>query len=618
MMGAENSPLYPGYPYSKYDTITGLESAQYLADYLIAPPLAGWMVHGILYGSLISEMNRYRTSTSFKASSREKKVLIWVIVGLESINMSMSFGQSMHYGTTQDRTTLNLLTGSFSLDSASFLLGGLIAMLVQMTLARRCASLFLWREKERKLFQVVVFTLSVMAFMAVFSVFVLYALYLNNLSVQNGGYLTNILTSVWAFLSAAVDTTITISLVLILRKQVQGFNPEVDDVVTKIIKLGLETGAATTVGAILCAILSLVFPADDLRGANLADAALYPGWPYTEYDTRVNMTESSQDLADFLIAPPLAGWMVHGILFGWLLSSFNTFRASSSFKASSRERKIIIWAIVWLEAVNMCMSFGQSMHYGTTQNRTTLNLITGSFSLDSASFLLGGLIALLVQVTLARRCASLFLWRDKEKIIFQLLVFSTAGLAFVSLFCVFLLYVLYLNNRSVHNGGYLTNILTSIWAFLSAGVDVTITVSLILILRKQRRGFNPEVDDVLTNIMKLGLETGSLTAVSSILCAVLSLIFPPSDIRGANIGTSVSYAIPALYILSLLATLQIQSCRESRAPVGVLPPAVLPSFVSMPRTKKPKDVEEGAVDPFKQMEALEVCSLAGPGRGPCS
>ena len=47
------------------------------------------------------------------------------------------------------------------------------------------------------------------------------------------------------------------------------------------------------------------------------------------------------------------------------------------------------------------------------------------------------------------------------------------------------------------NSNYTFNIVTSIWSFISAFVDVLITLALCLVLRKEIRGFNADTDNVI-------------------------------------------------------------------------------------------------------------------------
>lgn len=76
----------------------------------------------------------------------------------------------------------------------------------------------------------------------------LYALFTagNTSPIIQSNFIFDTMTCVWTFLSAATDLLITGVLLYVLRGEVRGFSKETDDVVRRVIVLGVETGAATS------------------------------------------------------------------------------------------------------------------------------------------------------------------------------------------------------------------------------------------------------------------------------------------------------------------------------------------------------------------------------------
>ncbi|KAJ8092667.1 hypothetical protein PM082_006995 [Marasmius tenuissimus] len=69
----------------------------------------------------------------------------------------------------------------------------------------------------------------------------------------------------------------------------------------------------------------------------------------------------------------------------------------------------------------------------------------------------------------------------------------------------------------------------TIWLTTTAACDLVIAAAMTLILSKKRTGFNAKTDDVITNIIRLTVETGTLTAVLAILIVILYFVFPKAS-----------------------------------------------------------------------------------------
>jgi len=99
----------------------------------------------------------------------------------------------------------------------------------------------------------------------------------------------------------------------------------------------------------------------------------------------------------------------------------------------------------------------------------------------------------------------------------------------------------------------------------SAALDLFLSTTLILALRKHVLGFNRATDSVIRRLMRTAATTASYTAVFSTIAAALSVARPASALTGAT--NFVAFSIPgaSLYALSLLATL---AARKPPAPNG--------------------------------------------------
>ncbi|KAK1231963.1 hypothetical protein PQX77_004913 [Marasmius sp. AFHP31] len=79
----------------------------------------------------------------------------------------------------------------------------------------------------------------------------------------------------------------------------------------------------------------------------------------------------------------------------------------------------------------------------------------------------------------------------------------------------------------------------TIWLTISGACDVIIAICMTAILSRKRSGFNSATDDAITKIIRLTVETGSLTAILAIITVVLFFSFPnrsywnvPIDVLG--------------------------------------------------------------------------------------
>ncbi|KAJ7810094.1 hypothetical protein B0H14DRAFT_1490718 [Mycena olivaceomarginata] len=105
----------------------------------------------------------------------------------------------------------------------------------------------------------------------------------------------------------------------------------------------------------------------------------------------------------------------------------------------------------------------------------------------------------------------------------------------------------------------------TVWLALSAVCDVVIAVGMTYALYTRKTGFST-VDGQINRIIRLTLETGSLTAIAALLDVTFFLVFPQ-----ASINFIVDFPLSCLYTCSVLAMLNSRDrtkSAESKAEQG--------------------------------------------------
>lgn len=70
------------------------------------------------------------------------------------------------------------------------------------------------------------------------------------------------------------------------------------------------------------------------------------------------------------------------------------------------------------------------------------------------------------------------------------------------------------------------NVLVLIWFCLGAAIDLVLTATLIVCLRRSVLGFNPNTDGAIKRIMRVALQTASYTSLLSVTGAVMAALPP--------------------------------------------------------------------------------------------
>ncbi|KAM0747363.1 hypothetical protein T439DRAFT_99674 [Meredithblackwellia eburnea MCA 4105] len=233
----------------------------------------------ILFGVVLVQFLSYTSTKLYQADSRRHKINLWVLFGVDLAAASVSFAQAYWYGTSQDRNFAALQLG-IPLDACPPLLTGAAAFMVQLMLARRCSRLFIDKHKVRKFFLGVIYFFAALAFVASLIVTIFFALYAADVDFGTATvpavFIANVVAGVWLWATAAVDTTISITLFLLTRRQVSGFNARTDHVLRRVGRLGLQTASYTSLLAIAGAVTAICFPQDAVWDINIFFAFSFP------------------------------------------------------------------------------------------------------------------------------------------------------------------------------------------------------------------------------------------------------------------------------------------------------------------------------------------------------
>ena len=106
----------------------------------------------------------------------------------------------------------------------------------------------------------------------------------------------------------------------------------------------------------------------------------------------------------------------------------------------------------------------------------------------------------------------------------------------------------------------------SMW--LSAMIDVSLSLALIIAVRQHILGFNRQTDNALRRLIRTAAMTASFTAVFGTIAASLAVSWTPAEPAGATTFLAFAVPLPSLYALSLLTTLSARKPIRRARSVG--------------------------------------------------
>lgn len=222
----------------------------YAPSHPISPGTLLTLTHPTLsYGLSLSFFLHYRQTLAYRNDSAWLRRLILLVVGLNSYQAVINLLQILFWGTTQDRSTVDLW-GLTPVDCMAPMGLGVIGVIVQGWLAKRAVGLIRGRLGRHLL--TAVFVLGMLAFSIGSVLFSIMSwLYYSGAQVQNLPLTYNKSLAFMLISGAFTDCLISASLFYALGKRYTGFATATDGVVHKVIRTGLETAAYTAVAAVI-------------------------------------------------------------------------------------------------------------------------------------------------------------------------------------------------------------------------------------------------------------------------------------------------------------------------------------------------------------------------------
>ncbi|KAL8276374.1 hypothetical protein RQP46_011219 [Phenoliferia psychrophenolica] len=203
-------------------------------------------------------------------------------------------------------------------------------------------------------------------------------------------------------------------------------------------------------------------------------------------------TPATQAIADALMGPPFMGWMLNIGAFGLVLARFFDYTYPRLYAEDPWHTKAVLWTLLrdrrWL--------------------RVFLLVGVGSMSVVAFGF------SIAVSVLYATGSA------NTESVVFTQALFSQF---------------------------HTVDMCDGIWLWLSAAVDISISVSLYLVIRKLIAGLNPSTDTTIVSLIRLSVETASYTSLVAIGGALMSVVFPENRLSAANILYAFTFPLPSLF-----------------------------------------------------------------------
>ncbi|KAM0746853.1 hypothetical protein T439DRAFT_329539 [Meredithblackwellia eburnea MCA 4105] len=272
-------------------------------------------------------------------------------------------------------------------------------------------------------------------------------------------------------------------------------------------------------------------------------------------DTLTGQPMASQFVATAFAGPPAAGWIFHVFLFGIVANQMFAYMATPLYRNDVLITKTFLWTVIILDAATSAMNAFELFHYVTDQHRDadTLYIV---LPVDAIPSITTGLVAALVQAFLARRALRLFLHHTVFKYTFLVLMGVSILVALVGAAGCGYLGIYLANGGTAENLLPFTyNAVSGAYLWICAFIDISISLALLLCLRRHIAGFNVNTDLTLRRVINLGMETAAITAGFATIGAAMAVSFPSTNIATTNVVLCFTEALGSLYVLSLLRTL---------------------------------------------------------------
>ncbi|GAA6031328.1 hypothetical protein JCM8097_005604 [Rhodosporidiobolus ruineniae] len=263
------------------------------------------------------------------------------------------------------------------------------------------------------------------------------------------------------------------------------------------------------------------------------------------YNTLLDQTLASEDYSRWILGPSVIGWVGQIALWGMAAGWAGDYMRSDLFRRDTPRRRALLVYVLLICTAQAAFNFYLTFHWTTTQHRDAEIMLAPS-RINSLQPLTVGFVGVPVQAFLASRSINLLQarWAKRlAKAFFSLVIFLEAA----SIIFNFVLNTLFHDDKL--HGSLL------IWLWLAAITDVSITILLIVVLRKRIAGFNASTDQKLRALSWLAVQSASYTAFFALTAAILAYATPPDDLRYTSLPFAAWYNLTSSYVLSLLTAL---------------------------------------------------------------
>ncbi|KAI5476171.1 hypothetical protein MNV49_000332 [Pseudohyphozyma bogoriensis] len=227
---------------------------------------------------------------------------------------------------------------------------------------------------------------------------------------------------------------------------------------------------------------------------------------------------ASQGIANAVLMPVLLGCCLHLIIYGILLSTFGSF-LRSSWTTTNKPTRIVVALVMAFTTLSAALQISDVVHFGTLQQRDVGSLMQGTLR-ETTEPLWVGIVGCLVEGVLAVRAARDPLMQPT----------TTPNL----------------------------NQCAGIWLGSSAGADLIISATFIVLLRKRLMGSGEKSDTIIRRVCHIAVKSAAYTACFAVPGAILCMCFNPNVVLTADIYYPFFLPLPSLYALSLFTTLNIR------------------------------------------------------------
>ncbi|KAM0746792.1 hypothetical protein T439DRAFT_109447 [Meredithblackwellia eburnea MCA 4105] len=343
--------------------------------------------------------------------------------------------------------------------------------------------------------------------------------------------------------------------------------------------------------------------------------------PTAALDTLTGSPMASQFIATAFCGPTSVGALLHVYLFGMVTNQMLGYLGSSLYKQDSIWVKAILWLTFLSDLTVSSMNAFEIIHYVISQKRDAYDLFW-VLKVDCVVVVVGGLAPFFVQGFLAHRASKLFIGTPRWRAVFlaAMAILIPAGL--LAQLGSTIIELMWIKGTVARALPFTDRNMTATYCWIMAFVEVTISVTLILCLKKHIVGFNKSTDRTLKRIMRLGIKTGSLTAFLAIMPAILTVCFREDKINVELINRAFTSPLGSLYALSLLFTLASRSPVQPEGSTGNSFPAqwvpgtaYRQSYLAGPTDSRPAaeviEFETGKVRPGSDGNSLRMEEAVG-------